>query len=234
VDFRNLKADLAIVAAYGLILPPAILQAPRLGCINIHASLLPRWRGASPIQHAIWHGDEKSGVTIMQMEEGLDTGPMLLKKEIKISQHMTATELHDQLSQIGAEALLEILPKLEKITAVPQSESEAVYAPLLKKEDGHINWAQEARGIDAQVRALNPWPGTTTYLQDKSIKIVSGKIKNESISKPVGTILNTEGDIACGSGTIYQALTVKPDGARAMSFSDAINGKYLIVGSRFE
>ncbi len=230
--FRALNADVAVVAAYGLILPLSVLDAPVYGCLNIHASLLPRWRGASPIQHAIWKGDARSGVTIMQMEQGLDTGPMILKREMPIS-GLTASQLHDALSAMGGPMILEVLDLLkdgQKPPAEPQDDALTNYAPLLKKEDGRIDWTQSAATIDAQVRALNPWPGTyATTAKGQRLKVLQGEA-GAGAGAP-GTILGKSGDIACGSGTgAYRLLRVQPENGKPMDAASAVNGGYLVPG----
>lgn len=227
-DFQALNADLAIVAAYGLILPEIILNAPRLGCINIHASLLPRWRGASPIQHAVWKGDDKTGITLMQMERGLDTGPMIARSECPITSDTTAAILHDELAQMGADLLLETLPDLETITPAPQDDALSTYAPMLSKADGCINWSQPAEVIDRQIRALTPWPGTWTIRGDQRLKILAAKPVNEGAGQ-AGVVTNAQGDVTCGTGTI-RLERVQPEGKKAMSITDAINGGYLLAG----
>jgi len=164
-EFAALNGDLAIVAAYGLILPSAILDAPKFGCMNIHASLLPRWRGASPIQQAIWKGDAESGVTLMQMDEGLDTGDEIAKRAVAIDDDTTAQSLHDRLADLGGEMVLDVLETMRSKTAIqatPQNNDLSTYAPMLTKDDGKIAWSQPAHEIDRQIRALNPWPGTST------------------------------------------------------------------------
>ncbi|MCB9982832.1 MAG: methionyl-tRNA formyltransferase [Rhodospirillales bacterium] len=161
-EFAAHNLDVAVVAAYGLILPKAILGAPRHGCINIHASLLPRWRGASPIQRAIWGGDAQSGVTLIQMNEGLDTGPEIMKTPLDLGPRETAQTLHDRLADLGAQMIVEALNKLAingQLPAIEQENEGIEYAHLLKKDDGKIDWAQTAEQIDRQIRALNPWPG---------------------------------------------------------------------------
>ncbi len=214
-EFKKLDADVAVVAAYGLILPQVVLDAPKRGCLNIHASLLPRWRGASPIQHAIWKGDKTSGVTIMRMELGLDTGPMLSKREIGID-GMTATSLHDALSEMGAEMIVDILSR-EIPAGEKQDDAQSVYAPMLKKKDGLIDWSNTAVEIDRQVRALNPWPGTYTAINGKRLKILSG-----SVTESAGT-----GRISCGGNSFYQIEMLQPENSKAMDVKSAINGKYL-------
>jgi methionyl-tRNA formyltransferase len=203
--FASLGADVAVVAAYGLLLPKGVLDAPKYGCLNIHGSLLPRWRGASPIQHAIWKGDTASGLTIMQMDEGMDTGDMLLKAEVPITKDTTAQSLFDDLSHMGGELILKALEEIETLTPEKQDESQATYAPLLKKTDGDIDLAAPITEIDCQIRGLNPWPGT--FLQGKK-----GRVK----------ILKAHID---GDALIYDR--VQPDGKKPMDYQSAQNGGYL-------
>lgn len=224
-QFQSLKADIAVVAAYGLILPQSVLDAPKLGCLNIHASILPRWRGASPIQHAIWKGDAVSGVTIMRMELGLDTGPMLLKREVAITKDTTAQSLHDALSQLGAGMIVEVLKDIPE--GEIQNDAESVYAPMLKKEDGLIDWSDSADAIDRQVRALNPWPGTYTIAKGKRLKILSGELSQQTAQK-AGQI-SAKGEVSCGEG-VYKILSLQPENAKAMDIASAFNGKYLSDG----
>jgi len=208
-DFIDLNADLAVVAAYGLLLPKDVLDAPVHGCINIHASLLPRWRGASPIQHAIWKGDDKSGVTIIKMEEGLDTGDMIIKGETPILSDMSAGDLHDILSQIGAKLIsqvLDIITRTGGVQSEKQDDTLSTYAPLLKKEDGLIDHAITAIETDRQIRALNPWPGT--YMQG-----------------PKGRVKILKAHIGTDSTLVYDL--VQPDGKKPMDPVSAKNGGYL-------
>ena len=232
-EFQALNADVAVVAAYGLILPVTVLEAPKHGCLNIHASLLPRWRGASPIQHAIWKGDEKSGVTIMQMEAGLDTGPMIFTEEVSIA-GMTTSDLHDRLSALGGPLTLRVLQLLADGQPVPrtvQDDALSTYAPLLKKEDGKIDWSAPASEVDAQVRALNPWPGTyTVTATGQRLKVLAGEISPASATS--GTLVDRSGLVACGTGG-YRLLRVQPDNSKPMDTASALNGKYLSVGEIF-
>lgn len=227
-DFAALDADVAVVAAYGLILPQSVLDAPKMGCLNIHASLLPRWRGASPIQHAIWHGDDKSGVTIMRMEAGLDTGPMLAKRTIDLPPDMTASMLHDALSVMGAEMIVDVLsaPLSE---GVVQDDAQSIYAPMLKKDDGRIDWGKSAIEIDRMIRALNPWPGVwCVNAAGKRMKILTAApVDGEGVA---GTVLNKSGDIACGAGAL-RLIRVQPENAKPMDIGAAINGGYVAVGT---
>ena len=226
-QFHAHQADLAVVAAYGLILPEAILSAPRHGCINIHASLLPRWRGASPIQHAVWKGDTQSGVTLMQMEKGLDTGPMIAKSATPITSKTTAQSLHDSLSQMGADLLIETLPDI--VTRIPntQDDSLSTYAPMLSKADGRIDWTEGAEAIDRQIRGLTPWPGTWTMNGDKRLKILAAEPALQTHQKEAGYLLDKAGLIACGGGSVLQLKTIQPEGKGVMQFGDAVNGKLL-------
>lgn len=232
-EFADLKADIAIVAAYGLLLPKTVLNAPKYGCLNVHASLLPRWRGASPIQRAIWEGDEKTGVTIMQMDEGLDTGNMITKSEIEITDDMTALTLHDQLAEIGADltlSTLDTLMKDSKLEGIKQNDEDATYAHLLKKEDGKINWSQDAHAIDRQIRALTPWPGVFCKSSDQSLKILETIPSSEKADKPAGTILDKSGNIACGNNSVLTIRALQPAGKQAMDFVSALNGNYIKIG----
>lgn len=234
IIFAGLQADIAVVAAYGLILPLAVLDAPRHGCVNIHASLLPRWRGASPIQHAIWHGDTQSGVGIMQMEAGLDTGPVLAQRAVPIRETTTAQSLHDELAALGGALCVEVLEQIaasNKPQAVPQDNANATYAPLLKKEDGIIDWAADARAIDRQIRALNPWPGVWTRGADgKRLKILSASPADMAVTDKAGIVTDRAGHIACGNGSVLKLGRVQPENGKAMDIVAAINGSYLRVG----
>lgn len=233
--FKAHQADIAVVAAYGLILPQEILDAPRLGCINIHASLLPRWRGASPIQHAIWKGDQEAGVTMMQMELGLDTGAMIAKKSIPITDQMDASQLHDALSQIGAEMLPKTLQAIftaDFIEGEAQDDNLSSYAPMLSKQDGCINWANTTTIIDRQLRGLTPWPGTWTVVKGKRLKIHAITHSETQHHHDTGTVINKEGDVACGEGQCLRLVSVQPDGKAKMAFCDALNGGYLTVGDK--
>ncbi|HQX28068.1 MAG TPA: methionyl-tRNA formyltransferase [Alphaproteobacteria bacterium] len=228
-EFKKLNADVAVVAAYGLILPKAVLDAPKYGCINIHASLLPRWRGASPIQHAIWSGDPETGITLMQMDEGLDTGAVISLERITITDKTTSSSLHDELSVLGGKMIVKAIGELAKtgaLKSVPQND-DSTYAPMLKKENGKINWSLSAAMIDRQIRALNPWPGTWTEFEGKRIKIHAAEI-SPAKGNP-GEILDRHGNIGHG----LKILKIQPEGKNAMDFSAAVNGGYLKVGGIF-
>lgn len=233
-EFASHNLDVAVVAAYGLILPKAVLDAPKYGCINIHASLLPRWRGASPIQRAIWQGDAQSGVTIMQMDEGLDTGPEILKTAIDLDNRETAQTLHDKLADLGGKMAVEVVNKLAdngQATASEQENERATYAHLLKKEDGDLNWDQDAQAIDRQIRALNPWPGVRAKIGGKMFKILAAEPVSEAThaNRPVGTILGKGGNIQCGDNTVLNIKIIQPAGKKAMDFASAVNGGYISI-----
>jgi methionyl-tRNA formyltransferase len=196
--FRALGLDAAVVAAYGLILPQTMLDAPRRGCLNIHASLLPRWRGAAPIQAAILAGDSRTGVTIMQMDAGLDTGAVLLCDSVPITAETTAGMLYDQLARMGARLILSALADPPR--PVPQDDNDATYAPKLTKADGRIDWTRSSEQIERQIRAFDPWPGTYTTLSGKPLKILSAQMVS-SIGPP-GTVLDNALTVACGGGAI--------------------------------
>ena len=200
--FGRLNLDVAVVVAYGLILPRAILEAPRLGCINVHASLLPRWRGAAPIQRALLAGDRETGVTIMQMDEGLDTGPTLLRRAVAIEKEDTAQTLHDRLAALGAEALVEALGALSRgaLQPQPQEDSGATYAEKIRKEEGRLDWRLPARQLERQVRAFTPWPGAWFELEGERFKVLGAEVA-EGEGAP-GQVLDDELTIACGEGAL--------------------------------
>jgi methionyl-tRNA formyltransferase len=221
--FAALKADVAVVAAYGLILPKAILQAPRYGCLNIHASLLPRWRGAAPIQRAIMAGDAQTGVTIMQMEEGLDTGAMLLKESLPIRPDMNAGALHDALAEMGARLICDALAKLpDGITPTPQPLAGATYAAKITKEECRIDWRRSATELDRHIRGLSPAPGAFTDIKGERITILCADLVPGRSGAP-GETLDDRLTIACGEGALRPTL-VKRAGKRAMSVEEMLRG----------
>lgn len=217
--FAALDADLAIVAAYGLILPKPILDAPRMGCVNIHASLLPKWRGAAPIQRAILAGDEVSGVTIMQMDIGLDTGPMLLKRELPLDRK-NAGQVTDELAKLGAEALLEWIEAPSP--PQPQPENGATYAPKVDKAEARIDWNKSAMEIERQVRAFAPWPGAWFEATGERIKLLDARAGDDASGLP-GQVLDDCLNIAAGEGYV-RALRVQRAGKRAMTVDELLRG----------
>lgn len=234
-DFAALGLDAAVVAAYGLILPEAVLAAPKHGCLNIHASLLPRWRGASPIQHAIWKGDSESGVCIMQMEKGLDTGPVVESAAVKIRPQTTAQSLHDELAALGAALVVRVLETIAAggtLALALQDDSKSTYAPLLSKEDGRVDWTRPAEEIWRQVRALNPWPGVWTTTPDGTrLKILEAEPSDERVPGAPGTVADRAGRIVCGADTVLRLLRVQPENAGKMDAVSAVNGGYLTPDS---
>ncbi|WP_088828131.1 methionyl-tRNA formyltransferase [Marinobacter sp. es.048] len=224
----DLSPDVMIVAAYGLILPKAVLDIPTHGCLNIHASLLPRWRGAAPIQRAIAAGDAETGITIMQMDEGLDTGAMLLKSLTAIDDSDTGGSLHDRLAELGGKAIIKALELLQKgeLTGEPQNDDLACYASKLSKTEGHIDWTTDATAIERLVRAFNPWPGTYTDLGDQRIRIHEARALVTASDAFPGTVVKRDRDgidIACGNG-ILRITRLQLPGSRAQSVNDLING----------
>lgn len=227
--FMALELDVAVVAAYGLILPKSILDAPQYGCLNIHASLLPRWRGAAPIHRAILEGDSESGITIMQMEEGLDTGPMISKKAVAIRATTTAQSLHDMLSAVGSSMIEDVLDTLADtghLEGVVQPEEGMTYAKMLKKEEGCIDWTKPSEVIDRQIRALNPWPGTWCETEGgKRLKILEAEPVMDATGAP-GKILDDVGTIACGTGGL-RIMKAQPENKSAFHTAELYNGRYL-------
>ncbi len=225
--FARLRPDLLVVAAYGLILPAGVLSIPTVGAINVHASLLPRWRGAAPIQRAILAGDGETGVTIMEVVEALDAGPMLLKKAIPIGPHETAGELHDRLAALGAEVLCEALSQLEtgKAQAIPQDESEVTYAAKITKEEAGIDWSLPARTLARAVRAFNPWPVAFTRFDEQVLRIWRAEAIPARSEDVPGTIVEARRnlDVATGEGRLRLLEVQLPGGRRqpAQAFLNA-------------
>ena len=227
-------ADIYVIAAFGQILSKEILDQPRLGCINVHASLLPKYRGASPIQRVILDGEKETGITIMQMNEGLDTGDILYKKSLELASDETFETLHDRLMNLGGEALLEALPLIEegKITPVIQDDSLSNYAPLIKKEDGKIDWKKTSDQLYAQVRAFNPWPGAFTRQGGKVLKIW-GAEPAEGKGNP-GEIIEVDKKsftVACGEGAL-KIVSLQPEGKKKMDTASFLLGNKIETGTK--
>ena len=224
--FASLRLDAAVVAAYGLILPQPMLDAPRRGCLNIHASLLPRWRGAGPIQAAVLAGDAETGITIMQMEAGLDTGPMLLREAVPIGPRTTAAALHDTLSALGARLVVQALSD----APIPEVQPEgATYAPKLTRESGRLDWGLEAAQLDRVVRAMVPWPGAWTVLGDEVLKVIKAQL--EPGSGVPGTVLDDRLLVAAGSGCL-RLLQVQRPGRAHMAADAMLRGRPVLAGTR--
>ena len=219
-DFASLRSDVAVVVAYGLILPPAVLAAPRLGCLNIHASLLPRWRGAAPIQRAIMAGDTDTGVCIMQMEAGLDTGPVLLRRSTPIGPEETTADLHDRLSQMGADLILRALARLPDLTPAPQPDTGVLYAPKIDKAEARVDWTRPAPQVDAQIRGLSPFPGAWVMVAGERIKLLKSRLAPGSGAP--GQVLHGF-TVACGSGAVEVTMAQR-EGKRPALSADLLRG----------
>ncbi|MFA6311285.1 MAG: methionyl-tRNA formyltransferase [Sterolibacterium sp.] len=231
---RNVAADLMVVAAYGLILPQAVLDLPRLGCLNIHASLLPRWRGAAPIQRAIAAGDEETGITIMRMDAGLDTGAMLLKRALPIGSNDTSATLHDKLALLGAELIVEVLAKLDTLQPISQPSEGVTYADKVAKNEAPIDWRRSAPELERQVRACNPFPVAAAVFNAVPLKIWSAA--PSSASGTPGTVLEVDHQgilVACGSGALRLTELQKPGGKR-LPVGDFLHGFPVAVGASFD
>jgi len=231
---RQAAADVMVVAAYGLILPQAVLDLPRFGCLNIHASLLPRWRGAAPIQRAIEAGDRETGITIMRMDAGLDTGSMLLRRALPIAPDDNAASLHDKLARLGAELIVEALDQLATLAPTPQPGEGATYAAKIAKSEAALDWRRPAPELERQVRAFNPFPGATATLNATALKI--WRAAPVAGSGEPGTVL-AAGDegvvVACGSAALRLVELQRP-GSKRLPARDLLNGFPVTVGARFD
>ncbi len=229
-EFTAWAADIAVVVAYGLILPQAVLDAPRLGCVNIHASLLPRWRGAAPIHRAIMAGDDETGISIMQMEAGLDTGPVLLTRTLPIGAEDTTAALHDCLSQLGAEAVVAALADFDSLSPVPQPQEGVTYAEKIDKAEAAIDWSNDAAEIDRQIRGLSPFPGAWTTHSGRRLKFLACR---RAQARPDGAAAGSVIDgltIACGTGAI-EITELQPEGKPRMAAADFLRGTDLPAGT---
>ena len=235
-QLQELAPDLIVVVAYGQILPKSVLDIPRYGCINVHASLLPRWRGAAPINHAIMAGEDETGVTTMYMDVGLDTGDMLVKRTTPIGPLETAGDLHDRLAGLGRAAMEETIHRLcaGTLERVPQDDALSCYAPLLKKEHGLIDWARPARELHNQVRGLDPWPGAYSWLAGEMLKLAHTRPGTEGHAAEPGTVLGIDADglrIACGQGVLCVGELQLP-GRKRLPAADFLRGCPLPPGTR--
>ncbi|HEV7376381.1 MAG TPA: methionyl-tRNA formyltransferase [Pyrinomonadaceae bacterium] len=235
--FASHDADAAVVVAYGRILPATFLRAPRRGCINVHFSLLPQYRGAAPVNWAIVRGEKESGVTTMQMDVGLDTGAILLQRRTMIGEALTAPELMSRLSVIGADLLGETLAKLDEISPREQSEEKATFAPVLRREDGLVDWALDAAQIERRVRGFQPWPNVYTRHDSQRLVIWRASVvSDERLQGSAGEIVKAHGDeliVGCGDETLLRLHEVQPEGKRRMSVRDFLNGARVRAGELF-
>ena len=228
------QPEVMVVAAYGLILPQAVLEIPRLGCVNIHASLLPRWRGAAPIQRAIEAGDAETGITLMQMDRGLDTGAILSRHPLPIADDETATSLHDKLALLGAEAIVALLPRLTSIQPEPQVESAACYAGKILKEEAAIDWCQPAQVLARRIRAFDPFPGVTARLDGAPFKL--WRAEPEPGTGRPGTVITVDAEgfrVACGEG-VLRLLEVQKAGGKRLPAAAFLAGHPIPVGHVFD
>ena len=231
-SIRGLEPDVIVVVAYGQILPRDVLEIPRVACLNLHASLLPRWRGAAPIQAAIAAGDRETAITVMYMDEGLDTGDILLQRSVEILPNDTGESLHDRLAQLAPETLLESLRllALENAPRIPQENAGATYAPKLKREQGQIDWSQSAEAIERKIRAYNPWPGTFMKVDRQNLKIFSASVVNFN-GKP-GEILRSDKELIVATGKAALSLAeLQLEGKRRMSAAEFLRGHAALGGS---
>lgn len=234
--FASHDADVAVVVAYGKILPEEFLRAPRFGCINVHFSLLPKYRGAAPANWAIINGETETGVTTMFIEPTLDTGPVLLQRETKIGERETAPQLMERLADVGAELLSETLARLHELVPRPQNDTAATFAPILKKEDGLIDWSHSANAIELRVRGLQPWPNAYTSFNSKgliiweaqpALSVTSGVANGEVIVAHKDELV-----VQCGERTALRVLEVQPEARKRLAARDFINGMHVKVGDR--
>lgn len=237
-SLKRLVPDLFVVAAYGQILPQSLLDIPKYGAINVHASLLPKYRGAAPIAWAILRGEKATGVTIMKMDKGMDTGDILLQRDVVLGDEETSETLHDKLASIGAQLLLETLAGMKggTLTPIRQDHGQATYAPPLKKEDGRIDWKREAREIDCQVRAFNPWPGAYSSYQGQLLKIFKGEVREGRSGEHAGSVLWVGADfieVGTGKGS-FLIREVQLEGKRRMTLREFLAGHAIPVGAVFE
>ena len=235
--FASHDADVAVVVAYGKILPEEFLRAPKRGCINVHFSLLPLYRGAAPANWAIVNGEKETGVTTMFIEPALDTGPILLQHNTRIGETETAPELMERLAEIGASLLSETLFKLDVITPRPQHDRDATFAPIIKKGDGRIDWSHSAFAIERRIRGFQPWPNAYTFFNSKSLILLEAQ-PSMSVTSGIanGELIVAHRDelvVQCGEKTALRVLEVQPEARKRMAARDFINGMHLKVGDRF-
>ena len=232
-ELRALKPDVIVVVAYGKILPDEVLNLPQYGCINVHGSLLPKYRGAAPIQWSVLNGDDEAGVTVMQMDSGIDTGDMLLKRAVQIGENETSGELYDRLCMIGADACSEVIAQLGKGTLRPEKQpTEGSYAAKLTKEMAEIDWTHSASEIHNRIRGLSPWPTATTLLFGQRLKVHASRKTDGTTSAVPGEVLSQKPlTVACGGGTVLELTEIQADGSRRMKAAEYICGHAIPAGT---
>lgn len=232
-EFADLGADLAVVAAYGLLLPRPVLNAPRHGCVNLHGSALPRWRGAAPVQRAILAGDTETGVSIFRMEEGLDTGPVYATERVPIGPRTTATELHDQLAALAAEMIPAVVAGIAAgtATAAPQPEDGVTYAHKLRREEGRLDFAEPAAIVERRLRALNPWPGCATGYEGERLTLLAGEVVEGPAEATPGTVVGLPLTVACGEGAL-RVTRAQRAGRRPVTTDELRRGFPIPLGAR--
>ncbi|MCG7584444.1 methionyl-tRNA formyltransferase [Photobacterium sp. OFAV2-7] len=228
-ELAALNADIMVVVAYGLLLPTEVLETPKLGCINVHGSILPRWRGAAPIQRSIWAGDTETGVTIMQMDEGLDTGDMLKIATLPIEATDTSATMYEKLAELGPDALVDCLADIAAGTAVPEKQDDelANYAKKLSKEEAKIDWSMDAAAIERCIRAFNPWPMSYFAVAEQNVKVWQAEVEADNLGKAPGTILSADKQgilVATGEGAL-RLTELQPPGKKAMKVQDLLNSR---------
>jgi len=227
---NTIKADIIVVVAYGFIVPLTILKSKKYGCLNIHPSNLPRHRGAAPLQRTIIEGDTTSAVCIMQMDEGLDTGDILLQEKFDLPARITLPELHDKCAKIGGELLLKVLNNIDNLPRIPQTTESSTYASKLKKEEGFINWQETSYQLDCKIRGMNPWPSVYFKYNDKIIKVLEANYSDINHSQAPGTVINNNFEIACGRGTLI-LTKLQQEGKRPLFAEEFLRGMNIPIGT---
>ncbi len=230
---NSIEADIIVVVAYGFLIPPAILAAKKYGCLNIHPSLLPKYRGAAPLQRTIINGETQTAVAIMQMDEGLDTGDIIVQEIFAVPPRITLPLLHDKCAKKGADLLIKALDNIDILPGIPQSLDGDTYAHKLSKEEGKINWQESAWQIDCRVRGMNPWPGVYFYYQNKLVKILETDYQDAVHNHPVGTVISNKLHIACGEGVLH-IKRLQPAGKKSMTAEEFLSGYPVLIGTIIE
>ncbi|XVN43499.1 MAG: methionyl-tRNA formyltransferase [Candidatus Rickettsia vulgarisii] len=227
---EGIEADIIVVVAYGFIIPKLVLQSKKYGCLNIHPSSLPRHRGAAPLQRTIIEGDNETSVCVMQMDEGLDTGDIILQKSFPLSSRITLAELHDKCAEYGADLLLKVLNNIENLPRIVQSKEDVTYAHKLTKEEGKINWQENAYKIDCRIRGMNPWPGVYFEYNNKIVKVLEAEYSNENSNFSPSTVINDKLHVACGTGILI-IKKLQQEGKKALNVEEFLRGVNIPAGT---